>query len=347
MLRHSCLALALAGVSAAALVHADEVLHDGIAAQVGSDIVLVSEVLERVAPVEQKMRSAKFSPQDIAKLRASGLEALIEETLIAQIVTRSELYATDTEIDRTIDMIARENSITREQLERSVSAQGLSIEEYRSELKSELERRKVVSMMVASKVEVEEEEVRRLFEKRFADQPEGGETLHLRQILVGNDGSAIAGDDPACDVVRDAHKRVKAGESFEKIASEISQVAPAHGGDIGWLHTDSLANWMIEIVSGLEAGDVTGVVELPFGCSMLKLMERRAFAPMTYADAKEPLQMELYEKKLDASFREWMESVRENTYIERKGYFADAAMLGSKSGFAQPEEQEEEGEFLF
>jgi len=346
MSRRFCLALALAWASAPAPVHADEIVSDGIAAQVGPDIVLVSEVLERVAPLEAKMRDAGMSDQDIAKLRASGLEALIEERLIAQIVTRSELHASEAEIDQTVDMIARENGITREQLEQSVRAQGLAVEEYRRELKGELERRKVVGMMVASKVEVEEDEVRRLFDERFAEQPEGGETVHLRQVLVGNGEPGTEQDDTACSLVRKAHERAEAGESFEKIASEISHVAPTQGGDIGWLHTDSLANWMIEVVGGLEAGDISGVIELPFGCSMLKLMERRVFEPTTYADAKGPLQMELYEKKLEAGFREWMESVRENTYIERKGYFADAALLGKKSGFAEPEE-EAEGELLF
>jgi peptidyl-prolyl cis-trans isomerase SurA len=333
MLRRILLVLALAGASAPAQLHADEALSDGIAAQVGSEIVLVSEVLERVAPLEAKMRGANMSDQDIAKLRASGLEALIEERLISQIVARSELYATDEEVNGAIDMISRENGITRDQLEQSVTSQGLTMDEYRQELKGEIERRKVVGMMVASKVEVEETEVRALYDQRFSEQPESGETVHLRQILVGNQGPVAAGSNPACVSVRAAHKRVVQGEAFEKVASEISQVAPAQGGDIGWLHVSNLANWMIEVVGGLEAGDVSGVVELPFGCSMLKVVERRNFQPTAYADAKESLHMEIYEQKLDARFREWMESVRETTYIERKGYFADAAMLGSKSGF--------------
>jgi peptidyl-prolyl cis-trans isomerase SurA len=284
------------------------------------------------------MRASNMSEQDIAKLRASGLEALIEDRLIAQIVSRSELYATEEEINGAIDMISRENGITREQLERSVTSQGLTMDEYRNELKSEIERRKVVGMMVASKVEVEEDEVKQLYQERFADQPKGGETVHLRQVLVGNDGPVKTAGNPACDAVRRAHERVEQGEAFEKVASEISQVAPAQGGDIGWLHTDTLANWMIEVVGGLQDGDVSGVVELPFGCSMLKLVERRVFQPKAYADVRETLHMEIYERKLEARFREWMEGVRNKTYIERKGYFADAAMLGSKSGFADGDE---------
>ena len=57
---------------------AAELLVDGIAAQVGSDIVLVSEVLEMVAPTEVRMREAGAPDVEIAKLRADGLESIIE-----------------------------------------------------------------------------------------------------------------------------------------------------------------------------------------------------------------------------------------------------------------------------
>ena len=161
----------------------DELLIDGIAAQVGNDIVLVSEVMQRVGPLEARLREADAPGIEIAKLRAAGLEKLIEARLVEQIVRRAELYASDDEIDQAIDSIARENGITREQLEQSVVAQGLTFERYRSQLKKEIESRKVIGAMVASKVHVEEDEVRALYDERFSDQPEGGEVVHLRQIL--------------------------------------------------------------------------------------------------------------------------------------------------------------------
>jgi peptidyl-prolyl cis-trans isomerase SurA len=339
MVRHGVLAVVLICLLAGPAA-ADEVLADGIAAQVGSDIVLVSEVMEQVAPIEARMRKANMTQVDIAKLRAAGLEKLIETRLIEQVVRRSELFASEAEINQAIDMIARENGITREQLERSVVAQGLTVDEYYAQLKGELERRKVIGAMVASKVSVDESEVRALYHERFDEQPEGGEMVHLRQILVTGGGEAQAKD--ACAPVRSAAERIAQGESFEKLASEISEVAPAQGGDIGWLHADSLASWMAEVVGPLVDGDVSKPVDLPFGCSLLKLVERRNYQPVSYEEAKEKLHMEIYERQVETEFRAWIEDLREQTYIERKGIFAEAAMLGSESGFAD-EKPEEEG----
>jgi peptidyl-prolyl cis-trans isomerase SurA len=319
------LPLIVTGLAALAIGSAAaEQLVDGIAAQVGSDIVLVSEVMQMVGPVEQQLRAQGVKEQDIAKLRAEGLERMIEWRLIEQVVRQSELYASDEEVDSAIDTIAAQNRISREQLQQSVTAHGLSYDDYRDQIKRELERRKVVNAMVGSRVHVEEEDVRRLYDERFADQPEGGVTIRVRQVLVtfGEEGRS---KEAACAEVVAARERIAAGEPFENVASQVSEVAPERGGDIGWLHWDTAAAWMREVVGQLEPGQTSGVLQLPSACCIVQLADRRDYQPISYEEAKPRLQEELYERQMASAFDEWIEKLRENTYIERKGYFADAA----------------------
>jgi peptidyl-prolyl cis-trans isomerase SurA len=342
MARFGWIALAVAVAFALATgAAAEQRTADGIAAQVGNDIVLVSEVMERIAPMEAQLRSKNAPAIEIAKLRAAGLEKLIESRLIDQIVERSELYATDEEVATTIDSIATENGLTVAELEKSVQAQGLSLEEYREEIKTGIEHQKVIRGAVASKITVEEYEVQALYTDRFADQPTSGEIVHLRQILLTYGTVKPENKASICKAVHKAKRRINAGESFEKVASEISEVSPATGGDIGWLHTDSVASWMTTLIGPLKAGETSDVVELPFGCSLLKLVQRRVYEPVTYEQVHNELSMEIYQQHLEKEFRAWMEKLREQTYIERKGHFADAAMLGSQSPYANESEEED------
>jgi peptidyl-prolyl cis-trans isomerase SurA len=329
------------GVGIAPGSFADEITADGIAAQVGNDIVLVSEVIERVAPMEARMRQQNAPAIEIAKLRAAGLEKLIESRLIDQIVERGELYATDEEISTTVESIATENGLTLEELQKSVVAQGLTLEEYRDEIKTGIEHQKVIRGVVAAKITVEEHEVRALYAERFSDQPKGGEIVHLRQILKTFGTVAPDNKGSVCQAVHEAKKRIDAGEAFEKVAGEVSEVAPADGGDIGWLHADSVASWMTAVIGPLGDGQMTDVIELPFGCSLLKLVERREYKSVSYEDAHDELSREVYQTHLETEFRKWMEQLRKRTYIERKGHFADAAMLGSQSGFSNEPEEED------
>jgi peptidyl-prolyl cis-trans isomerase SurA len=306
---------------------ADEMLVDGIAAQVGNDIVLVSEVMDVVGPSEQRLRAAGAPEIEIAKLRADGLETMIEWRLIEKIVRNTDLQATDAEVDETIEAIAQENGITAEQLAQSVATQDMSLDEYKHQIKRELERRKVVNAMVAVRVHVEEDEIKAAYEERFAEQPQGGYQLHLRQILVPAAKELGRTLPQSCELVASIRQRVEAGESFEDLARQYSAAAPMEGGDIGWLHQDSLASWMVAAVGSLEAGGVSGVIELPFGCTIVKVVERKEYEPISYEQAKPVLQAEIFEAKLAEEYRNWIEELRENTYIERRGYFAEAAKL--------------------
>jgi parvulin-like peptidyl-prolyl isomerase len=88
--------------------------------------------------------------EEIAKLRADGLERLIESRLVEKIVEDSNSKATDEEITRTIEGIAKENGLTVEQLYASVVFHGLTVDEYRAQIKRDFERRNVVQGMLGS-----------------------------------------------------------------------------------------------------------------------------------------------------------------------------------------------------
>ena len=302
-----------------------EELVDGIAAQIGDEVVLLSEVIATISDVEQRMRADGVPESDIAKLRAVGLERMIEQKMVESEVRRMELYASDREVDEAIAMIASDNGISVSQLEASVRSEGLTFSEYRDAIQKKIEYQKVVQIALMPKIQIEEHEVRRLYDQRYSDQPVGGEQVHLRQLMVPVRQGVDA--NTACVEVEAAAERIAGGDAFEAVASEVSVISPRQGGDIGWLHVGSLAPWMAELISKLEPGGVSEVNQQPFGCNLLKLVERRAFERITYDKAEESLYLEIQSAKMDEEFVNWMNQLREHTYIKRRGYFADAAKL--------------------
>ena len=317
---------------------AQEELVDGIAALVGSHIVMISDVMRTIAPQEEAMRKMGAPEQEIGKLRADGLERMIENRLIQAIVERHELFATDEEVTHTIESIARENGLSNEQLYASVTFHGLTIDEYRMQIKRDLERRTAVNAAVGSQIDIEESQVRDLYEVRFANQRQGGEAVHLRQIVVSYGGLSKRTPEVACAAVAAARARIDAGEPFVEVAADVSEVAPRDGGDIGIFHLDDLADWMRNALIPLAPGQISDVLELPFGCSLLQLVERRAFEPVTFEQARDRLSQELWQRQMDEAYRSWIEELRAETYIDRRGYFADAAVLGAPAP-APPEPQ--------
>ena len=317
---------------------ADELLVDGIAAQVGSDVVLVSEVLRMVKPTETRMLNAGVPDLEIAKLRAEGLERMIEWRLIEQQVRKLELYANDGEIDATIEGIARENDLSVEDLRRSVTSHGMTLPDYRAQIKRELERRKLVTSLIGSRIEVEDKELMQFYDTRFSSQPREGEVVHLRQIMIGF-GENVGRDEKAARARADeSTARIEAGEAFEVVALDVSEVAGKKGGDLGWIHVDRLAPWMVDVVKRLDPGEVSAVVDLPVGYCLLKLVERKEYEPVSFEAARPELERELFERHLAREYEDWMVKLRKRTYIERRGYFAEATLMGPSALFRSGDE---------
>jgi peptidyl-prolyl cis-trans isomerase SurA len=309
-----------------------EELVDGIAAQVGGGVVLVSEVHRLAAPVEARMRKAGASESDVASMRGEALERLIEARIIDDMVERYQLSATDAEVDKAVAMIAGQNGLTLEQLRASIASHGLSVEDYRAKLKQEVERSKLLRMIVSQRVKVEEREVEALYQRRYGGQRTSGSEVHLRQLLVASGAEGKPDQAAACRIVEDARLQIVSGAtSFEEAASRLSDHNRERGGDLGWVYSDELASWMAPAIVDLGPGQVSQVVPMYFGCNLLMVVGRREVTAVTLEQARPELQQLLARKKEEEEYVRFIEKVRETVYIERKGPFAEATRLEDRS----------------
>ncbi|MBW2295920.1 MAG: peptidylprolyl isomerase, partial [Deltaproteobacteria bacterium] len=198
----------------------------------------------------------------------------------------------------------------------SVAGYGMSFEDYRLKIKSEVERNKVLSSMVRSKVQIQEAEVVALYEKNFGDQPSGGEEVHLRHIMVTFDPESPMARDSACRTVEATRAQILSGQlSFQQAARETSDANPESGGELGWIHLQELASWMApELLSMNSANPISQVIDMPFGCNLLELVERRTFQPLSLEQARPQLEQRLYRIKTEEEYARWVNSLRERTF---------------------------------
>jgi peptidyl-prolyl cis-trans isomerase SurA len=310
----------------------DEVLIDGIAAQVGSQIVLLSQVRSLAAPVEKRMREAGMSHAEILAMRAEALERLIEAKLVEEMVRRTELSATDAEITEAIAGIAADNGLSVTQLAESVRSHGLTLEQYRAKLKSEIERSKIINSFVRARIHIEPDELKAIYAERYADQPAGGTEIHLRHLLVTYGTEVMRDVRTACTMVETARSRILSGEaSFADMVVQMSDVNRESGGDIGWVLTHELAPWMKPAVRGLPPGSISETIPTEFGCNLLQVVAHRQFRPVTFAEAAPALEEELFRQKMQQEYVAWIEGLRDQVYVERRGIYAEASRLRDKA----------------
>ena len=285
--------------------------------------MLVSDVHRIADPIEAKIRAQGATDADIALLYSDVLDKLIERKMISLLAKRVEIEATDFEIDDAIAGIARENNLDAEGLKKSVESQGLSFDAYRRRIAEEIVQQKVLGGMVRSRVKIEDAQIRKLYDQRYSAMPAGSDEVYLVHMAAGAEDGKPRSVAAACDKVRRGLARVRAGESFASVASEVSHVSP----DLGWLPAGALAPWMQEATAGLEPGQVSGVIELPVGCAVVQLVERRKVEALSFEQAKPQLQELMVEQAFQEEYVRFVERLKKQTYVDRKGAFADASRL--------------------
>ena len=340
--RGGLLPMALAGLGLLGIAllpaagRAAEELIDGIAAQVGAEVVLISDVQRIARPIEARMRAAEVSPEEIADMQSEVLEQLIEGRLLDIVARRVEAEADDEEVDQAIEAIAAGSSLSLETLRQSVESQGLSFASYREKLRTEILRQKVMRGMVQPRVEIDEAEAQDLYEERFAQQPESGREFRVLHLLVQALDRKAWAVDFACEEAAALLARIRGGEDFLRVAVETTPTDP----DLGWLYEGDSAPWMRDAVDQLEPGEISDVIRLEVGCAVIQLIERREVRPTSFEEAKPELQEELFQRAFQRESEKFFDELREQTHIERKGVFAAADRLR----FAGPEEEEKPGE---
>jgi hypothetical protein len=65
---------------------------------------------------------------------------------------------------------------------------------------------------------------------------------------------------------------------------------------------------------------------------VLRLVERREVQPVSFEQAKDRIHEALFEKKFEEEFEAFLEKLRKQTYVERKGVFASGTPTDASSG---------------
>jgi peptidyl-prolyl cis-trans isomerase C len=88
--------------------------------------------------------------------------------------------------------------------------------------------------------------------------------IHARHILLPDEAAAKA-----------ALARVKGGEDFAKVATELSKDPGGEGGDLGWFTKDRMVPEFSEAAFKLEPGQISDPVKTQFGWHIIKVEEKR------------------------------------------------------------------------
>jgi peptidyl-prolyl cis-trans isomerase C len=139
------------------------------------------------------------------------------------------------------------------------------------------------------------------------------EAVHAAHIIKNIDDktpeeSALAG-------IRVAEERIKAEDSFDTVADDLSD-CPGRGGDLGWFPRGEMVPEFDAVVFALKPGEISPVFRTPFGFHIAKVFDHVAERPATFEEARPQIERHLLAEKHQKALERLCDYLRARATIE-------------------------------
>ncbi len=249
--------------------------------------------------------------------RRKVLDLLINEKITQEKVKEIGIEVTPGEMDSAIEGIKKRNSWTQEDLTAGLNKQGISIEQYRNNIKQELEQMRLIEFEVKSKIIVLDETIKKYYDDHI-DEFRSEEKVRLAIILLMKDNSSPGDETPSLTrKTEEIVSRLQNGEDFGELAKKFSQGPGAEaGGDIGFINTSQLDPRLKAIINNMDVGDVSKPMISPTGVQIIKLTEKQEEGAKTVEEVKGSIYEILYNEEINERYSSWIKELREKAYIK-------------------------------
>lgn len=266
--------LATALITAPALQANTEVI-DQVVAIVDDDIIMASELRERVTAVTEnlKARDVQMPPEDT--LIRETLDRLILESIQLQKGTRVGVRISDAQLNSAMQRIAAQNRMELDQFRQALEQQGQSYVAMREQVRREMIIQRVQGGNVNQRIQITDKEV-----DNFLATPEGQKITqpeyHIVHALLAISPQASAAEAAAAQAYVDQMvKRIRAGESFEQVMGSSTGQYTFSGGDLGWRKLDDLPTLFSNVAPSLAAGQTADPIRSDSGLHIIYMAEKR------------------------------------------------------------------------
>jgi len=268
--------LRLPPATGASVATSDATTADFIVAIVNTEPITNTEVQREVRRVLQQMAAQNRPRPDIQRLAADVLESLISQKIQLQMARESGIRVEDSAVDQAAQNIAAQNQIDVATLYRRIEADGMTVGQFRAQLRDQLLVQRLRERDVTPRVRVSELDVDTYLQEQQSAQDLGKQEINLAHILIAVPENAPAEQVQSLQLrANKAMERARAGEDFALLVRELSDpAAQANGGQLGLRTADRLPALFVEATQRLAQGEVSNVVRSPAGFHVLKVIAK-------------------------------------------------------------------------
>lgn len=269
---------------------------DGIAAIVDKEVITLAQVKAKAVQVRRQMEQQRIPVPEAPILQRQVLQQMINAALQNHEAQRVGVRVSDAQVERAVQSVAQRNRITVEQLQREIGHAGMKWEDYRADLRNQIQDDMLRQRFVEDRIRISDSDVDAFLsmnagkpialpptaapapapEPAPAPRPTGPELIELAQILIE------VPDYAAENVVEEKRKKaesilrkLKSGANFAGVAAASSNGPQAlEGGNMGIRPLKDWPDLFAKAIARTPPGGVSGILQSGRGFHILKVLRR-------------------------------------------------------------------------
>lgn len=252
---------------------ADVQTLDSVVAIVDDDVILATELQERLTMVSEGLERRGVAAPSAEVLYRETLDRLIMESIQLQLANRYGVRIPDAQLDDAMGRMAASNGLNLEQFRAAIEGQGQSYVAMREEIRREMMIQRVQQGNVNRNIQISQQEIDNFLateEGEAMTQPEFRVVQALLETGRDDSDDVLAAKEAFVDGVLAS---ILDGKPFEEAVATMEPYV-FKGGDLGWRKIGDIPSMFAGVIPELKAGD-TAKVKSGAGFHLVYLVDER------------------------------------------------------------------------
>lgn len=251
-------------------------LLDQVIAIVDKDVVLLSELEQRLEEIRQQAAANNQELPPAAELRSEVLETLIVENLQMQFAERVSIRFDDDTINRVLGNMASSNNMSFEEYVAALEQAGMYLRT-REQVRKQMTMQELQRGIVNRRISITDQEIQNFLNSEMGREVMAAEFFIDHMLVMSNELDTPEVKESKRVYAADLIARLQDGEDFQSLfeAAQRERTFPVQGTDFGWRRADAFPAIFSGIVSNMEVNEIQGPIVAPNGFHIIQLLSKR------------------------------------------------------------------------
>ncbi len=279
-----------------------------VVAVVNEEAIFLSDLRRRALPFLPRvleLPTPRQRDEALQQLYGELLTALINEELIEQTAAENQIRVTQQDVDRAIRNVQRQNSLTDDQFWDAVRQQGFSESQYRTDIRRQLLRLKLLNVRARGRVNVTEAQVREEYERQIR-RASRRTCFDLAVRVFRAADTTEASFAVACDEAADVQSTTDA--------------TTFGGTELGTVCEGAMQGQIEQAVRSLDAGEISAPIRTETGCLLVHVRDvtnAEGEVP-SYDEAKDRIYRQMVEEAMARQEQSFVDELRRGALVDRR-----------------------------